>query len=264
MKSHSFSARKTNVKGFTLIELLVVIAIIAILAAILFPVFARARENARKASCISNLKQIGLGIMQYTQDYDERFPASRTPTTIGKNTNSPYPWQMVIQPYVKSYQVFRCPSAVSSNKVYYSNPTGDDGDDRIFVSYVCNGTGDANNRNFWGGETPMNTTGIGGGASVGGASIARIKSAAQVILVGEVTTRQDPEYWGESDLSFLNHLGMTNFLFADGHVKSMKPTATGNPVNMWNMDNTTTLGGAEGKADTALFNRLASQQNLLN
>src|SRR5687767_6194063 len=60
--------------GFTLIELLVVIAIIAILAAILFPVFARARENARRASCQSNLKQVGLGFVQYTQDYDERYP----------------------------------------------------------------------------------------------------------------------------------------------------------------------------------------------
>ena len=61
-------------KGFTLIELLVVIAIISTLAAILFPIFARARENARRASCMSNLKQIGLGFMQYTQDYDEEFP----------------------------------------------------------------------------------------------------------------------------------------------------------------------------------------------
>ena len=61
-------------RGFTLIELLVVIAIISLLAAILFPVFSRARENARRSSCLSNLKQIGLGMMQYTQDYDERYP----------------------------------------------------------------------------------------------------------------------------------------------------------------------------------------------
>src|SRR5471032_187855 len=67
-------AGRAKFKGFTLIELLVVIAIIAILAAILFPVFARARENARRASCQSNLKQIGLGFQQYSQDYDERFP----------------------------------------------------------------------------------------------------------------------------------------------------------------------------------------------
>lgn len=67
--------KKVQQKGFTLIELLVVIAIIALLAAILFPVFARARENARRTACISNLKQISLGYMQYTQDYDERFPA---------------------------------------------------------------------------------------------------------------------------------------------------------------------------------------------
>lgn len=68
------NSSKSTGKGFTLIELLVVIAIIAILAAILFPVFARARENARRSSCMSNMKQIGLGLMQYTQDYDEKLP----------------------------------------------------------------------------------------------------------------------------------------------------------------------------------------------
>src|SRR5687767_10691477 len=71
--TRSTTTRKT---AFTLIELLVVIAIIALLAAILFPVFARARENARRAGCQSNLKQIGLGIMQYSQDYDELMPSS--------------------------------------------------------------------------------------------------------------------------------------------------------------------------------------------
>jgi prepilin-type N-terminal cleavage/methylation domain-containing protein/prepilin-type processing-associated H-X9-DG protein len=94
-------------KGFTLIELLVVIAIIAILAAILFPVFARARENARRASCQSNLKQIGLGFAQYTQDYDERFPLYADGTTGA--------WAAELQPYVKSWQLFHCPSGTSGN-----------------------------------------------------------------------------------------------------------------------------------------------------
>ena len=99
----------TRCAGFTLIELLVVIAIIAILAAILFPVFARARENARRSSCQSNLKQIGLGLLQYTQDYDERFMTGRFPwnPTASAGTNG---WAGAIQPYIKSTQVFTCPS----------------------------------------------------------------------------------------------------------------------------------------------------------
>jgi prepilin-type N-terminal cleavage/methylation domain-containing protein/prepilin-type processing-associated H-X9-DG protein len=105
-----YQERKAHRQGFTLIELLVVIAIIAILAAILFPVFARARENARKASCLSNLKQIGLGIMQYTQDYDETYPR-------GEFNGTPYSaWPEYVMPYLKSGSVqgvggiFRCPS----------------------------------------------------------------------------------------------------------------------------------------------------------
>ena len=89
--------------AFTLIELLVVIAIIAILAAILFPVFARARENARRSSCMSNLKQIGLGLLQYAQDYDERLP-SGTDSGRGKG------WAGSSLPYIKSQQIFVCPS----------------------------------------------------------------------------------------------------------------------------------------------------------
>jgi prepilin-type N-terminal cleavage/methylation domain-containing protein/prepilin-type processing-associated H-X9-DG protein len=97
-------------QAFTLIELLVVIAIIAILAAILFPVFARARENARRASCMSNLKQIGLGIMQYTQDYDEKFPNWATNIPYNAANPQPYGWADTLQPYVKSIQIFQCPS----------------------------------------------------------------------------------------------------------------------------------------------------------
>lgn len=123
--------------GFTLMELLVVIAIISILAAILFPVFARARENARRSSCMSNLKQIGLGIMQYTQDNDERYPPNwhgggsavqddpaapgRKFLTRDQNSTQPsgfyFTWMDSIYPYVKSSQLFVCPSAITTASV---------------------------------------------------------------------------------------------------------------------------------------------------
>ncbi|MCD6361581.1 MAG: DUF1559 domain-containing protein [Armatimonadetes bacterium] len=94
-------------RGFTLIELLVVIAIIAILAAILFPVFAKAREKARQTSCLSNLKQLGLGLMMYCEDYDETYPDAR----YGSNP-SPYPliYECLV-PYTKNYQIWICPSS---------------------------------------------------------------------------------------------------------------------------------------------------------
>jgi prepilin-type N-terminal cleavage/methylation domain-containing protein/prepilin-type processing-associated H-X9-DG protein len=96
-------------KGFTLIELLVVIAIIAILAAILFPVFARAREKARQTSCLSNAKQITLAVMQYTQDYDECLPFYQNePNGITNRM-----WYQVIYPYIMNEQVLRCPSSPS-------------------------------------------------------------------------------------------------------------------------------------------------------
>lgn len=93
--------------GFTLIELLVVIAIIGILAAILFPVFARVRENARRSSCQSNMKQLGLGMLQYFQDYDERPPIGSDSTADWKMGLG---WAGQILPYVKNTQVFTCPS----------------------------------------------------------------------------------------------------------------------------------------------------------
>jgi|YNPNPStandDraft_1061719.scaffolds.fasta_scaffold32300_2 prepilin-type N-terminal cleavage/methylation domain-containing protein/prepilin-type processing-associated H-X9-DG protein len=95
-------------RGFTLIELLVVIAIIAILAAILFPVFAQAREKARTGTCQSNLKQLGTALHMYAQDYDETFPGICVWSDVAGATKY---WAEVVQPYVKNTRIFRCPSA---------------------------------------------------------------------------------------------------------------------------------------------------------
>ncbi|MFW5866666.1 MAG: type II secretion system protein, partial [Armatimonadota bacterium] len=100
-------------RGFTLIELLVVIAIIAILAAILFPVFARAREKARQSSCLSNIKQASLGVLMYTQDYDERIPMQNHSTSSPDRLVTPSGrsfWWVKTIPYINNMQVLACPS----------------------------------------------------------------------------------------------------------------------------------------------------------
>jgi len=130
--------RMKNVKrGFTLIELLVVIAIIAILAAILFPVFAKAREAARKTTCLSNLKQIGLSVIMYTQDYDETYPwlmmdgrNNDNATGLSRNMSVGPPnlnnirglfMEYTLQPYLKSYQVFNCPTLLPGKPAFDAN-----------------------------------------------------------------------------------------------------------------------------------------------
>ncbi|MCS7299946.1 MAG: DUF1559 domain-containing protein [Fimbriimonadales bacterium] len=138
-------------RGFTLIELLVVIAIIAILAAILFPVFAQAREKARQTGCLSNVKQIGLGVQMYAQDYDEYVPrnAFADPPRVPEGqhfTNCSAPrWMDVMQPYIKNVDVHNCPSdpfapirgtlvtgqphTLAENKRYVFQPYSPDGRD---------------------------------------------------------------------------------------------------------------------------------------
>lgn len=111
-------------RAFTLIELLVVIAIIAILAAILFPVFAKAREKARQSSCSSNVKQLTTGLMQYIQDYDERvIPYSAT----GGSGAWAFIWTNIIQPYTKNYQIMGCPSSRNWLAIGYNFPMGSTG-----------------------------------------------------------------------------------------------------------------------------------------
>lgn len=117
MITMKYSAKNQLIRSsaFTLIELLVVIAIIAILAAILFPVFAQARAKARQAACLSNMKQIGIAIMSYTQDYDELIvPSENYPLGTPGNTKGIISWPSMIYPYVKNGEVFVCPSADES------------------------------------------------------------------------------------------------------------------------------------------------------
>jgi prepilin-type N-terminal cleavage/methylation domain-containing protein/prepilin-type processing-associated H-X9-DG protein len=110
MSSTVKSGRTRRVSGFTLIELLVVIAIIAILAAILFPVFAQAREKARAISCLSNMKQQGVALMMYAQDYDEHSVWSHHDLEPGETAINLYTWYQALQSYIKNDGIFRCPS----------------------------------------------------------------------------------------------------------------------------------------------------------
>ncbi|MCD6361536.1 MAG: DUF1559 domain-containing protein [Armatimonadetes bacterium] len=110
-------------RGFTLIELLVVIAIIAILAAILFPVFAKAREKARQSSCLSNIKQLSLGMLMYMSDYDGRFPRGDSYAWgDGHYPSQPYgAWADQVQPYIKNVQIYVCPSDSSADCISAAN-----------------------------------------------------------------------------------------------------------------------------------------------
>ena len=129
-------------RGFTLIELLVVIAIIAILAAILFPVFAQAREQARKTQCVSNMKQAGLGVQMYLQDYDETYPMSVYRARNNQNQECAYTMLSAIEPYIKNKDIYECPSARQAMDLdafwrQFGLPGGDCGQFR-WLSYVAN------------------------------------------------------------------------------------------------------------------------------
>ena len=251
--------------AFTLIELLVVIAIIAILAAILFPVFARARENARRSSCSSNLKQIGLGVLQYTQDYDEKYPYSRTDQDGG------IPWPAKIYPYVKSAQIFACPSNTGNTTTLNNTPAL--GAPAIPYSYVANG-GDTSGPGgggdiHFGGVRPLRYE---NNVPIPPCSLSQVGSSAQVLMIGETNSgvptgspRRDPDYWtNDTDMLTQGHLGTSNWLFCDGHVKSLRPVATGTPLNMWNVDNTTTVGGAVGPAGANLMGNLVNDEKYVS
>jgi len=240
----TMKARATqSLKAFTLIELLVVIAIIAILAAVLFPVFAKAREKARQASCASNEKQIGLAVIQYVQDYDETMPYNDFWNGVAGVDTS---WKTLMMPYLKSNEIWICPSNTGS-----AIPDVRDG---FGISYGANGyhgdhlydtqpNGTANVLPFpdWWAILPtqMPTT-----------TLAGLNSPSSLILVAESTAGwpdigfgippacsvnppTSPDQCFIPPGPFLGHAGRGNFLFCDGHVKSYKLTQTVTPVNLW-------------------------------
>ena len=218
--AHRFQNRKF---GFTLIELLVVIAIIAILAAILFPVFGRARENARRSSCQSNLKQIGLGMLQYVQDYDERYPSRNLNDAMNGPGETGYPnsynWAESVQPYVKSSQLFKCPSNTSRGSL-------DNGlmeDTQIPLSYAANALYTVANGDF-------DSIGPIGATGAPGVSLAALESSSTTLLVSEATGHFAVL---QPFNMFVGHLSTTNMLFADGHVKAMRAAKSCSAPYTW-------------------------------
>jgi prepilin-type N-terminal cleavage/methylation domain-containing protein/prepilin-type processing-associated H-X9-DG protein len=196
-------------RGFTLIELLVVIAIIAILASILFPVFGRARENARRSACQNNMKQIGLGFMQYSQDYDDRMVPTRISTT-GGGTSGGFSWIHITQPYLKSTQIVRCPSNPKKGSAYaYNSHMGSGGGTTLAAIRTPS-------------VTPILVDAVGTDGTDG--SLVFAPDTTTLKITGRYHTASGTIYDNENDgIPYPDiHLDTSVFLFADGHVKSVR------------------------------------------
>jgi prepilin-type N-terminal cleavage/methylation domain-containing protein/prepilin-type processing-associated H-X9-DG protein len=200
IEMRSSPPRKQRTGGFTLIELLVVIAIIAILAAILFPVFAQAREKARQTTCASNLRQIGQATALYMQDWDETFPDATASVLKGA------PWMEQLRPYIGSKDLTRCPSDPSDFGPNSKHPT----------SYVLN--------NFFTGGRPE----------------AVIQKPSETIYAAEAAENLIGDHYHPNrgvdnmlrELGTKRHSGGANYLFVDTHVKWLRFEQTVQPVNL--------------------------------
>ena len=233
----------TRKPAFTLIELLVVIAVIAILAAILFPVFAQVRERARMSACVSNMRQIGTSLMLYVQDYDETYPCIRFHGFGGQKGMRTYCWRNAIRPYLKSWDVMACPSNPFSHPVPFqpdvsfpqtkpgSNAEGweVEPEGRMPPSYGMNSCAST----FLPADTKE-------GAANPPIRLAQLVRPTQTILIGETTWGVvDVELrnlWIDCPMVFSHSAGKVgNFIYYDGHVKSQKWLSTFYPFteNHW-------------------------------
>jgi len=201
----TFNPARKRLQAFTLIELLVVIAIIAILAAILFPVFSRAREKARQASCASNLRQIGLAINQYIQDHDERYPSVYDGQSNQISAGQLQYWPYAVYPYAKNIQLYKCPNESSTNA----------------VSYLMNSFAGKLNAAA---VTEPSTLLL---ATDGNNGISNPKKATDATTGNGLN--EDYSLWcqpyrvANSDHKTPRHSARANFLFFDGHVKASPP-----------------------------------------
>ena len=223
MSKNHITNNSRKVSAFTLIELLVVIAIIAILAAILFPVFARARENARRTSCLSNMKQAGLGFAQYTQDYDERYPIEQVNLNNGP---SPMGWADAIQPYLKSTQIFQCPSESTAGD---SNPLAN-GTGTYVGAYTDYAYNTSMARSQGGNSTTPGRLGVYlSQLEYPSYTLVLLEAVtpgnARLIQAGGVNTSLTLADTG--GVAWARHLAGTNFSFADVHAKWYKGNETG-------------------------------------